>query len=422
MKTFLQLAGFSLLVRATLGIWVNHTVDDTNSTMIKYQGSWPESRDTHRSDLDYGGSHMVSSVPGDKAVFKFTGVAVYYLAPLWPYAVSTSLCLDGTPAKVVNLTDPNANTTDGGPETTGWAVRWSATNLSNTTHTLTVSIPSGALYVVVDGFMYTAFDPTPAESENELSKFTDSASLPAVLGAILASLTVIALVTFCLCYRRRKRRAAAQRQASRRAATNFLAPEFGTVEPFGSFMASMPGYTPQTYDRQDLPYAAVPIASPDTPSTQTPTDFTRSTPLPTSPRQEYPFPHTEKAVRMSFAGPRNADHLHQENSSSGHDREFPSDGGSRDSQVLAPTRMSFASESNDYTPYKSHARNSSSFSGHRPESTGGSSSRQSSQPASSSRPYSASSGSQSEKPPPRTYIDEKRLQMKAVQEPPAYTK
>ncbi|KAK1227178.1 hypothetical protein PQX77_009812 [Marasmius sp. AFHP31] len=352
-----------------------------------------------------------------------SGVAVYYLAPLWPYAVSTSLCLDGTPAKVVNLTDPNANTTDGGPETTGWAVRWSATNLSNTTHTLTVSIPSGALYVVVDGFMYTAYDPTPVESENQLSKFTDGA-LPAILGAIGASLTVIALVTFCLCYRRRKRRAAAQRHASRRAATNFLAPEFGTVEPLGSFMASMPGYTPQTYDRQDLSYTAVPTASPDTPGTQTPMDFMRSTPLPTSTRQEYPFPHTEKAVRTSFAGPRNADHPHQlqESSSSGRDREFPSGSDSRYSQPPAPTRMSFAGESNDYTLYKSHVRNSSSFGGHRPESTSESSFGQPSQPTSSTRPYSASSGGQSEKPPPRTYIDEKRLQMKAVQEPPAYTK
>ncbi|KAF9269041.1 hypothetical protein L218DRAFT_983681 [Marasmius fiardii PR-910] len=198
--------------------------------MITYRGTWPESRDTKRSASDYGGSHMVSSASGDIAVFTFTGVAVYYLAPLWPYAVSTSLSLNGGPKQSVNLTDPYATPTQGGAEPSPWSVRWSATNLPNATHTVIASISIGGTYVVVDGFTYTT------NINGSSSGLIDKRNLVLIIvGVVIGVLPALAGVALGYwCFRRNKSRHGSTLKAglnSRRTASVFLEPELGASNP-----------------------------------------------------------------------------------------------------------------------------------------------------------------------------------------------
>ncbi|KAJ7210778.1 hypothetical protein GGX14DRAFT_363155 [Mycena pura] len=136
------------------GALLNVTVDDTDSSII-YRGAW-DPRTAHLSGLDYGGSHRLSTNPAANATFAFSGIAVYYLASRWPYAVSTQLSLDGGPGVTVNLTDPLATPFPGGSESAMYSVAWSATGLANTSHTLFLSMSSGGKFIVVDGFMYAA--------------------------------------------------------------------------------------------------------------------------------------------------------------------------------------------------------------------------------------------------------------------------
>ncbi|KAJ7088500.1 hypothetical protein B0H15DRAFT_780660 [Mycena belliarum] len=131
---------------------LNVTIDDTDPAIV-YTGVW-EPSSTLMSSLDYGGTHTLSADTNAKATLKFTGVAVYYLVPRWPYAVNTQLSLDGGEPVVVNLTDPHASATaPGGSESAPSSVAWSATSLSNTTHTLVLSMAPSGLYIVADGFM-----------------------------------------------------------------------------------------------------------------------------------------------------------------------------------------------------------------------------------------------------------------------------
>ncbi|KAJ7739467.1 hypothetical protein DFH07DRAFT_752195 [Mycena maculata] len=132
---------------------LNVSVDDTDMSMITYEGTW-DPASSHKSSLDFGGSHTLSTDGAANATFKFTGVAVYYLAPRWPYAVNTELTLDGGKSVIVNLTDPDASTTvSGGSESAEWSVAWSATGLSNSTHNLFLSMAPGGDVIVADGFM-----------------------------------------------------------------------------------------------------------------------------------------------------------------------------------------------------------------------------------------------------------------------------
>ena len=270
---------------------------------------------------------------------------------------------------------------------------------------------------------YTTHDPSPAKSDDD---FTESV-LPAVLGAIFGSLTVIAVVAICWCYRRRKHRNA-HRQASRRATTDFLAPEFGTVEPF---VAVTPIHTPQTFDQQPVSYAAVPVASSGTPTpNRMSLDFACSTPLPTSPQQEFPFPHTPSMARMSLGRLPN-EYPYQESPDS---RGLSINGGSQHPRPPAPAHSSFTSDRNSHTLYENQVKRASVYSGHGPESANGSNFRQSSSfPDSSSRRYLdekksqrdvleiAASSSRSGKSSTGNYINEKRLQSEALKAPPVYT-
>ncbi|KAJ7059166.1 hypothetical protein C8F01DRAFT_989837 [Mycena amicta] len=141
---------FILAIDAAHAILTNITVDDTDTSVITYKGAWDPFA-SHQSTLDFGGSHAFSSDEGASATLGFSGVAVYYLAPRWPYAVSSRISLDGGEAVLVNLTDLRASPTpEGGSESAVWSVAWFADGLTQEPHEVVVSIGN---YIIVDGFM-----------------------------------------------------------------------------------------------------------------------------------------------------------------------------------------------------------------------------------------------------------------------------
>ncbi|KAK7058047.1 hypothetical protein R3P38DRAFT_3304330 [Favolaschia claudopus] len=152
------------------GALLNVTIDDTDP-MIAYSGSWDPSA-TH--------IHTLSVDPTASATLTFTGVAVYYLVPRWPYAVNVQLSLDGGSGVIVNLTDPDASTTSpGGSESAKWSAVWGATGLTNTTHKLVLTMAPTGDVVVADGFIYTVNNgSTPSSSSSKRYSQTGGAPSP----------------------------------------------------------------------------------------------------------------------------------------------------------------------------------------------------------------------------------------------------
>lgn len=149
----------------------NATVDDNDSS-IRYSGTWQST--TTPIDLNVGGLHRLSVDRKATAVFTFTGtllyqlshtansslsgVAIYMMAPKWPYAVGARVSLDSGPMFSVDLEDyegKNVNQV----ETIGSAVVFSRTGLSNTRHTLGISFPTDKDYLVVDAFVSVQSNP-----------------------------------------------------------------------------------------------------------------------------------------------------------------------------------------------------------------------------------------------------------------------
>ncbi|KAJ7059562.1 hypothetical protein C8F01DRAFT_216364, partial [Mycena amicta] len=155
MSLFIPFLFFVLLLsKRALAALVNVSLDDT-SPLITYLGTW-EPDSAHMSSLDFGGAHTVSMDRNASAVLSFTGIAVYFLAPRWPYPVTTKLTLDDASVFIVDLTDPATRTTES--ESAPWSIVWSATGLTNSTHTLVVSMDVDAgseQFIVVDGFIIT---------------------------------------------------------------------------------------------------------------------------------------------------------------------------------------------------------------------------------------------------------------------------
>ncbi|KAF7335644.1 hypothetical protein MVEN_02219300 [Mycena venus] len=136
----------------------NVTLDDAHP-MIKYSTGWAGDS-SHLDDLDYGGSLARNGNDGDWASLTFTGVAVYFMAPRWPYEVTMRLTLDNQDSDLVNLTDPDAPTVPwGARETAKYSVLWSRTDLENTEHTVKATFGN---FIVVDAFIYTELDETAA--------------------------------------------------------------------------------------------------------------------------------------------------------------------------------------------------------------------------------------------------------------------
>ncbi|KAF6751030.1 hypothetical protein DFP72DRAFT_909093 [Ephemerocybe angulata] len=146
----------------------NVTLDDGDTT-IRYQpgGAWFRSAN---NSLDFGFAHMLSQTPNATATLNFTGVAIYFLSPLWPYTVNTQISLDGFPPTLVDLVDHSRPATEGfGPETAQYGVRWKAEGLENKIHSLVMTMGSGQRFAIVDGLIYTVLDPaegTPGSSSS----------------------------------------------------------------------------------------------------------------------------------------------------------------------------------------------------------------------------------------------------------------
>ncbi|KAF5343530.1 hypothetical protein D9758_012947 [Tetrapyrgos nigripes] len=130
----------------------NVMVEET-SARIQYTGSrWSKNE---QQALYHGGAHDQTQEDGGKAVFTFTGTAIYYYASLWPFDVSTVLTLDNEASQTLNLTDPDQPNAGGGPPTAVSDIRWQRTDLPNGLHTLTVE---RGTFVLVDAFAYTTDD------------------------------------------------------------------------------------------------------------------------------------------------------------------------------------------------------------------------------------------------------------------------
>jgi len=241
----------------------NITVDDMASSIV-YSGSWGISAP---SKLDYGGSHHLSTDESAIATFTFTGVAVYYMSPKWPYPVNTELSVDGGPGQVVDLQDYSRPATSGGPETVGYSVVWRMTGLANSQHQLVASMAPGGLFVEADGFIYTVLDPTDISSSSSSlstsSSSTSSASstshvsspsstsandtsshqshnsklIAPIVGAAAAAAGLVALVALLLlCCRGRR-----DRDSSLKGTARGSQSARGSIGPEISFHASQPG-------------------------------------------------------------------------------------------------------------------------------------------------------------------------------------
>ncbi|KAG8818941.1 hypothetical protein FRC17_010664 [Serendipita sp. 399] len=181
----LQTALSSLLVQAAV-VLKNYTVND-NDTSITYLGDWK----VHESPLAYEGSHKVAYNQGDRAIFTFSGVSVYYLAPLWRSQIETRISLDGDTPVLVNLTaTPDMIVPpweDETQEVVPWDIRWSATNLTNSTHTVTIT--RGVDSSILDGFRFTV----PVEDGKPVS-FSASSNRRSIIIASIISVLITALI------------------------------------------------------------------------------------------------------------------------------------------------------------------------------------------------------------------------------------
>ncbi|KAF9443988.1 hypothetical protein P691DRAFT_678465 [Macrolepiota fuliginosa MF-IS2] len=134
----------------------NITVDDSDPTMFQYSNGWSL---TAFSSLDYNGTHHLTNHDSALATFTFTGTAVYFVSPLWPYAVSTQLQLDSQSPLSLNLTDPTPRPQDpSGSETVSFGVIWGSESLSNTVHTVRMSKVPDIDWAVVDAIMWVPHD------------------------------------------------------------------------------------------------------------------------------------------------------------------------------------------------------------------------------------------------------------------------
>ncbi|KAJ4473066.1 hypothetical protein J3R30DRAFT_3296838 [Lentinula aciculospora] len=132
----------------------NVTVDDQDPSVLYSGGQWNLSNPYN--SLDCEGFHHFSSQLSAFAVFNFTGIAIYFLSPLWPYSVGAQLVLDGQSRPVfVDLQDHSRPVnSSGGPETVSSAVVWGVENLESGNHSLRVEFAQGrSKYVVLDAFM-----------------------------------------------------------------------------------------------------------------------------------------------------------------------------------------------------------------------------------------------------------------------------
>ncbi|KAJ3839200.1 hypothetical protein F5878DRAFT_135213 [Lentinula raphanica] len=174
----------------------NITVSHTSSS-ITYK---PNSSAWFSSDssLDYSQSHTTTDTKGASASFTFTGVAIYYAAASWPYAVSANISLNGGAGTFVDLRDYNSAQSNGGSASASATVHWYRTGLKNTSHNVVVSLANNATYAVLDTLIYTIDDGEDS---------SDHTIWPIILGCVLGGLVLIgAIAGSVYAYRRRQKK------------------------------------------------------------------------------------------------------------------------------------------------------------------------------------------------------------------------
>ena len=135
-----------------------------------------------------------------------TGVAIYFMSPLWPYLVNTAVSLDSGPTDLIDLTDHSRPENPGGngSETVKSQVVWGVTGLTKSQHTLLISVGAGQPYAIVDALMwvhspstmitsyflsYTALDP------GDLATTADSITSTPVTITVAITQTLVSSTT-----------------------------------------------------------------------------------------------------------------------------------------------------------------------------------------------------------------------------------
>ncbi|KAH7878387.1 uncharacterized protein C8R40DRAFT_759582 [Lentinula edodes] len=230
------LLAFMLIGLAFPGITVgfpttstNVTIDDQDPAIFYSAGQWNLSNSYN--SLDVKGFHHLSGQSSAFAVFNFTGVAIYFLSPLWPYAVGAQLVLDNQPPAFVDLQDYSRSVSlSGGSETVSSAVVWGVENLELGNHSLRVEFAQEkSEYVVLDALIYSSIDnatvkspvssfvggssvmpsPTVVEQTSSSTPVSHQSGTSAAIGAVVAVVVVLVIfVLVFLVFRYRKRKAA----------------------------------------------------------------------------------------------------------------------------------------------------------------------------------------------------------------------
>ncbi|KAF9063325.1 hypothetical protein BDP27DRAFT_241404 [Rhodocollybia butyracea] len=129
----------------------NITIDD-NDGAIKYSPGWSVSSGFNA--LDYQGSHHLTDNKSATANFTFTGVAVYIMAPLWPFAVGAQAGVDGSSPVAIDMQDhTHTDPTEQAPEDVNTTVLWGMEGLTNSSHTLQISFWSIEDWMTLDAIM-----------------------------------------------------------------------------------------------------------------------------------------------------------------------------------------------------------------------------------------------------------------------------
>lgn len=318
---------------------------DDQDTRITYSPSRSVWTVTEPGEWDAGDgrAHMLSDNPQAKASFKFTGIALYYHAARWPYAVFTTLTIDGKDT-VLNLTDPDpAPGTPGLPPSHKSSVVFSATDLPNSEHDVTVSIGRGpeGNFAIVDFFTFIetgqGSSATTASSMGSPSSVTesDAASTPTDASQIVSpsqglstpskvgiAVGIIALLALLLgavfLLRWLKKRKEAKRPVERPMLTGYQYPD-----PFRSIHSSLmlnkepPSPTPTSPMWSDPNYAQGEkrVNTPDTPYQQAvgsrssvrlvvpeddPRRFTDGSDYSSKPAQITPFEFSDEPIHIPY--------------------------------------------------------------------------------------------------------------------------
>ncbi|KAJ3851138.1 hypothetical protein EV368DRAFT_65988 [Lentinula lateritia] len=209
----------------------NVTIDDQDPAIFYSAGQWNLSNSYN--SLDVKGFHHLSGQSSAFAVFNFTGVAIYFLSPLWPYAVGAQLVLDNQPPAFVDLQDYSRSVSlSGGSETVSSAVVWGVENLELGNHSLRVEFAQeNSEYVVLDALIYSSIEnatvkspassvssfvggfstmpsPTVVEQTSSSTAVPHQSGTSAAIGAVVAVVVVLVIfVLVFLVFRYRKRKA-----------------------------------------------------------------------------------------------------------------------------------------------------------------------------------------------------------------------